>query len=116
MPTPVIREGLLFLWNSKGIVTCADAKSGRIHWRERVGGGQYFSSPVCVDDRLFSISDRGDVVVVSATKRFSVLARNPLGEDSHSTPTVAGGRMYVRTLSHVVSIGGKPAKTASAGD
>ena len=115
VPTPVIKDDLLFLWNVKGIVTCADAKSGQVHWRERVAGGRYFSSPVCVDDRLFSISSRGDVVVVSATKEFKVLARNPLGEDSHSTPAVAGGRLYVRTLGHVISVGGKPTKTASAG-
>jgi outer membrane protein assembly factor BamB len=118
VPTPVVKGDLLFLWNAQGIVTCADAATGKIHWRERVGGGQYFSSPVCVDDRLFSISERGEVVAISATEEFKVLGRSALGEESHSTPTVAGGRMYLRTLTHVISVGGqapKKARAASAG-
>jgi len=32
---------------------------------------------------------------------------NPLGEKSHATPAVAGGRMYLRTYSHLISIGPK---------
>ncbi len=113
VPTPVIKGDFLFLWNMNGIVTCADAKSGDVHWRKRVGG-RYFSSPVCVDDRLFSISERGDVVVVAATDEFKLLARNALGDDSHSTPTVAGGRMYLRTFGHLISVGGKPSAKAAA--
>ena len=30
-----------------------------------------------------------------------------LGEGSHSTPAVAGGRMYVRTFTQLISVGGK---------
>ena len=33
-------------------------------------------------------------------------ARNALGETSHSTPAVAGGRMYIHTSQHLFSIGG----------
>jgi hypothetical protein len=47
------------------------------------------------------------VVVVAASARFEVLARVPLGEPSHATPAVAGGVTYLRTLSHLFSLGGK---------
>ena len=53
------------------------------------------------------MSDEGEAVVVAAGKEFKVLARNPLGEGSRSTPAVAGGRMYLRTFSHLISVGGK---------
>jgi len=66
---------------------------------------------VCVDGRLFCVSKTGEVVVVPATDRFEVLARNPLGELTHSTPAIAGGRMYIHTSRHLVSVGGK-AKSA----
>jgi len=39
VPTPVAYRGLLFLWADAGVVTCLDAASGKLHWRERVGGG-----------------------------------------------------------------------------
>jgi outer membrane protein assembly factor BamB len=106
VPTSVARGNLLFLWYDKGVVTCIDAPDGTVHWRQRVGGN-FSGSPVRAGDRIFCISDEGAVVVLSAEDEFNLLARNPLGEPSRSTPAIAGGRMYVRTYSHLVSIGGK---------
>ena len=45
--------------------------------------------------------------MIAASKEFKVLATNPLGEDSRSTPAVAGGRMYLRTYSQLICIGAK---------
>jgi outer membrane protein assembly factor BamB len=104
--TPLVRGNLLFLWADGGIVTCADAGTGEVHWRQRVAGS-YYGSPVWVDGRLYAVSREGDVVVLAAAREFKPLARNRLGEGSHSTPAVAGGRMYVRTFSHLISVGGK---------
>ena len=105
VPTSISLGDLLFLWSDAGILSCVHASSGAIKWQERVGGN-FFGSPVCVDGRLFCISSTGEVVVVEASERFQVLARNPLGELTHTTPAVAGGRMYIHTSKHLVSIGG----------
>jgi len=43
----------------------------------------------------------------AASDEFKVLARVPLGEKSYTTPAVADGVMYLRTLSHLFSLGGK---------
>ncbi len=74
----------------------------------------YVPTPVARGEFLFTWNDLGVVscaeistVVVAAGKEFKVLARNPLGEGSRSTPAVAGGRMYLRTFSHLISVGGK---------
>jgi outer membrane protein assembly factor BamB len=75
-------------------------------WRERVGGS-FYGSPVCVNDRLYCIARNGDVVVVAASDEFELLARVPLGEPSHATPAVSGGVMYLRTESHLFSLGGR---------
>ncbi len=103
--TPVAKWPLVFIWSDRGIVTCIDGPSGKIHWRERVGG-EYLGSPVRVDDRIFCMSNSGEMVVLSATDEFKVLAKIDLGEPSHSTPSVSNGVMYLRTLSHVMSLGG----------
>jgi outer membrane protein assembly factor BamB len=106
--TPLVRGDLLFLWSDGGTVTCADVRTGEVHWRERVPGS-YYSSPVCVGDHLYGVSREGEVVVLAAAKRFELVARNALGEGTHSTPAVADGRLYVRTFSHLISLGGKKA-------
>ena len=58
-------------------------------------------------DKLFCIDEKGTVVCVAAGAEFKELGRTPLGEESRSTPAIAGGRMYVRTVSHLLSVGGK---------
>jgi outer membrane protein assembly factor BamB len=111
VPTSVCVGERLFLWSDGGIVSCVQAASGEMKWQERVGGN-YFSSPVWVDGRLFCVSTKGEVVVVDASDRFQVLARNPLGEVTHSTPAVAGGRMYIHTTKSLISVGGRTAVKA----
>jgi len=106
VPTPVIRGDRMFLWNRMGIVSCAKVQDGEIVWRERVGGN-YYGSPICLDERLFCVSNGGEVVVVAASNEFKVLGRTALDEVCNSTPAVAGGRLYVRTLEHLTSVGRK---------
>jgi len=106
--TPVAYGDLLFAWFDRGVVTCLDAPTGEIIWRERIGG-DYFGSPVRVADRLYCISREGEMVVLAAARQFKDLARIDLEEPSNSTPAVADGVMYIRTASHLMSIGGKGA-------
>lgn len=102
--TPLAVGDLLFLWSDDGFVTCADVATGKVHYRERVGGA-YYCSPVSDGDRIFCVARDGTVVVLAASSKFELLARNVLGEGSHSTPAVAGGRLYLRTFSRLICVG-----------
>jgi outer membrane protein assembly factor BamB len=106
VPTPVAKDDLLFLWNDSGTVTCLRAATGEKVWREKVGS-EFLGSPVRVGDRLYCMSRQGDCFVVAAGEEFELLGRNPLGEGTHATPAVAGGVLYLRTFSHLISLGGK---------
>lgn len=106
VPTPVARGDLVFLWNDTGIVSCIDGADGNVHWTQRVDGG-YSGSPIRIADKIYCIDESGVVVVLAAEKEFKELAKNPLGEPSRSTPAVSGGRLYLRTYSHLISVGGK---------
>lgn len=106
VPTAVAKGDLLFLWYDRGVVTCLDAPTGKIHWRERIGG-DYFSSPIRVTDHLYNITRDGKVIVLAASQTFKRLGEIDLGEPTKSTPAVADGVMYVRTLSQVMAVGKK---------
>jgi outer membrane protein assembly factor BamB len=106
VPTPLVKDDLLFLWSDRGVVTCADARTGEKHWSERVPGS-YYSSPVCAGKHLYGVSRDGNVIVLAAARRFELLANNPLGGGSHSTPAVADGRLFLRTFSHLMCLGGR---------
>jgi len=105
VPTGLANNGLLFLWGDAGIVTCVRTKNGDLVWQERVEG-RFFGSPVWVEGRLFCISTTGKVVVIAASESFRQIAVNDLTEPTHSTPALAGGRMFLRTLEHLTCVGG----------
>ena len=52
-----------------------------------------------------SISKRGEVVVLAASKEFEELGRVDLGERTFATPAIAGGVIYLRTQSRLYSLG-----------
>ena len=107
VPCFVVKDGLLYLWTDSGIVTCVDAATGKVHWRERVGG-EYYSSPLWIEGRVYCISKRGQIVVLAASRKFEVLARMELGEKTFATPALADGVMYLRTQTRLYSLGKAP--------
>jgi len=106
VPTSLAMEGLLFTFHDRGYVSCLRSATGEQLWREKPAG-TFFGSPVWVNGKLYCITTKGEVVVIKAAPTYDLLAVNPLGEKSHATPAVAGGRMYLRTYSHLISIGQK---------
>lgn len=104
--TPLVKNGLVFLWSDNGVVACADAATGETHWLRRIGGA-FYSSPVAAGDYVYNVSTEGEVIVLDAAKEFRIAARNRLDEGTHATPAIAGGVMYVRTFSGLLAINGE---------
>jgi len=104
VPTPIVYKGLVFVCVDKGNVACINLSTGKVLWNEKPAGA-FYSSPVLVDNRLYCTTKKGEVVVLNASEKYEVLAINQLGEESYATPAVAGGRIYFRTFSHLISIG-----------
>ncbi len=109
VPTPLFKDGRLYVWADKGgVVSSYEAATGKKIWQQRLEGRPAFSgSPICVQNRMYCIDESGVVWVLAASDEFKVLARNSLGERSRGTPVISGGRMYLRTYGHLISIGGK---------
>ncbi|HXE55085.1 MAG TPA: PQQ-binding-like beta-propeller repeat protein [Tepidisphaeraceae bacterium] len=113
VPTSIVVNNLLFYFTDNGVMTCAEPDTGKPIWKHRLDGN-FFGSPVCARDKIFILSKEGDAYVFAASRTFRQLARNPLNfEDPNeqhpplaTTPAIAGGHMYIRTYTHLVSIGG----------
>ena len=78
------------------MVICVDAKTGDEVWDERVGRGDYSSSPVCIDGKIYCSSRSGEFTVIKASPKYQLLGRSQLGEATHATPAVSNGRMFLR--------------------
>ncbi|HEX6961789.1 MAG TPA: PQQ-binding-like beta-propeller repeat protein [Lacipirellula sp.] len=108
VPTPVATDDLLFVWSDRGVASCYDLQTGKLHWTERLGGN-YFSSPVIAGDTLYAVAADGEVIAIAADSTFKLLGRSELGEASSATPMIHRGRMYLRGESSLVCLSGEPA-------
>ncbi|HEX6984117.1 MAG TPA: PQQ-binding-like beta-propeller repeat protein, partial [Planctomycetaceae bacterium] len=102
-PSPLILGDLLFMVGDTGVASCRDAKTGEIHWTERLGG-DYWASPVSDGEKIFCFSKEGKVPVFAASKEFKLLAENQFDEGFHSTPAIADGAMFLRSRHHLYRI------------
>jgi outer membrane protein assembly factor BamB len=106
--TPVCKGNLMFLFEDRqGHASCIDAATGKVLWFKPRLGATFFGSPVRAGDKVFVVDTEGTVICVAADDEFKELGRTKLGELCRSTPAVANGCLYVRTVSHLLSVGGK---------
>jgi outer membrane protein assembly factor BamB len=106
VPTPLYHDGKVYLLSDAGIATAIEAANGREIWSERLRA-EFFGSPVMIDGKIYCASTKGEMIVLATGDTFELVARNPTGEGTHSTPSVDGGRIYLKTFTHLVCIGGK---------
>lgn len=90
----------LYYVSDNGIATCADAKTGEVHWAERLGG-DFSASPVLAEGRIYYQNETGIGYVVKAGTTFELLAKNELGERTLASPAVADGALYLRSEGHL---------------
>jgi outer membrane protein assembly factor BamB len=105
VPSPLFYRGRVYMLKDGGILSCLDAGTGRLLYRERLGPvGAYFSSPVAGDGKIYAASHRGTMVVCAAGDSFQRLGVNPFDEAMFATPAIAAGVMYIRTEKQLYAI------------
>jgi outer membrane protein assembly factor BamB len=106
IPTPIVYRGHLYTLQNDGRLSCYDAKTGAVVYRERVRpGGSFSASPVAADGRLYFTSEEGEVFVVRAGAKFELLSTNATGGVTMATPAISDGLIIFRTLKQVVAVG-----------
>jgi outer membrane protein assembly factor BamB len=105
--SPLCYQGRVYLVREGGIVTCLDARTGKVTYQERLGAeGPYFASPIAGDGKIYVISYNGKVSVLSAGNKFNVLAQADLEDHVLATPAAVDGYLYVRTERHLFAFSG----------
>lgn len=95
-PSPVADQGRVFIVSDDGIATALDARSGSVHWKQRLGGN-FSASPLLVGDRVYFTDESGVTTVVRADEEYEKLAENDLGERTLASMAVADGALWMRT-------------------
>ena len=105
-PSLLLVGELLFMISDDGMMSCLDAKTGKVHWSERQNGA-YTASPIYADGFIYVANQTGKTIVVKASKSFEPVATNELKDGCMASPAVSGDAILLRTRTHLYCIGKK---------
>jgi outer membrane protein assembly factor BamB len=105
-PSVVLVGDELYAVNDAGLATCWDAKTGKLHWQERLDGN-YSASPLAAGGRIYFQNETGVGTVLAASTTFTKLATNDLKERTLASYAVAENALFIRTEKHLYRIGQK---------
>ena len=104
VPSPLVHDGLVYLCNERGVLTCMDAKTGKEHYQQRLHSARYRASPVYADGKIYCTARDGTVSVVRAGPTFQLLATNQLPDQIAASPAISQGRIYLRGFEALYAI------------
>jgi outer membrane protein assembly factor BamB len=91
----------VFYVNDLGVAGCFEAKTGNNLWNGRLDGN-FSSSPILVDGKIYAINEEGTVYVFAADKSgFKQLGVSSVGESVMASPAAADGRLIIRGQKHL---------------
>jgi outer membrane protein assembly factor BamB len=102
-PSLLVVGDELYMVSDGGIASCVDARTGKTHWQERVGGN-FSASPLFAGNRIYLQSEEGVGTVLQPGKTFRVLATNSLEERSLASYAAADRSLFIRTAGHLYRI------------
>jgi len=106
MPTNLIYGDYLYNLRMNGNLTCFDARTGEVIYKERIPEAMGItSSGVASNGRLYYSLEQGDVVVVKAGREFEILSRNPMDDLLMASPAISEDMLFFRTQHYMVAVG-----------
>jgi outer membrane protein assembly factor BamB len=94
----------LYFISDNGILTCADARTGKTYYTHRLDGS-FSASPVEAEGKIYFQSEDGIGYVVKTGTTFEQISENDLGERSLASYAVTDGALFIRTANHLWRIG-----------
>lgn len=107
VPSPLLYKGnLYYLSSNKGILTCADAATGKIHYQtqklKEIKG--VYASPVAANGFVYVLGRNGVCYVIQAGDTFKQIAVNSLDDTFDASPALAMNNIILRSAHHLYCI------------
>jgi outer membrane protein assembly factor BamB len=102
-PSPIVVGDELYVISDLGVLSCVDARGGKVHWQQRIGGN-HSASPTFADGRIYFLSEEGVATVIAPGTTFQKLAVSELDGATLASMAVAHGSIFIRSLTHLYRI------------
>lgn len=101
--SPVVVNGLLYMLSDNGIMNCMEVASGKIVWRQQLGGS-CLASAIHDNEKIYIFGLSGKTIVIRAGRTFEKLGETLLESGFMASPAVTGDSLILRTKTHVYNI------------
>ena len=101
--TPVIKDGLIYTVNTRNILMCIDALTGKVVWSTHVTSN-YDASPIYVNGNIWFFSVKGEVLVLKAARKYEVVSQNQTDSGIWATPAILRNSVILRTQKYLYRI------------
>jgi len=102
--SPLLSGGRLTFYKEKsGLLTCVDARTGRVHYETRriPGVSRTYASPIAAGGHVYLTDRSGTITVIEDAAELRIVATNDVGEGVDATPAAADGDLFVRGERHL---------------
>jgi len=103
MQTPLIYNGYLYNLQVNGQLTCYDALTGELKYKESLKEA-FTASGIAADGKLYFSSEEGKIYAIQAGPEFKLLSKNPLNDICMATPAISGNTIYFRTQHYLIAV------------
>lgn len=106
LSSPLVSRDRLLVVKAGGLSSCFEVADGKPLWQlTRIKNlGEYYASPIAADGKIYIAGRNGFIVVLEDGPAMKVLARNDMGNDILATPSIADGRLFVRTRDKIYCV------------
>ncbi|MES2568787.1 MAG: PQQ-binding-like beta-propeller repeat protein [Verrucomicrobiota bacterium] len=101
--SPVLVNNRVYMVNDSGILSCLDATTGAIVWKERVGS-DFAASLTYADGVIYLFDCMGKSLVIEPGDHYQVLSTNQLADGCMASPAIIGKSLIVRTKTSLYRI------------
>ena len=94
--TPVIVDSLMYMVHERGTVTCLNAKTGTVVWKEKLKD-QFNASALYAGGKIYLFSLKGKTYILQPGLSYKLIAENQVKGQLKATPAIVRNSVILRT-------------------
>jgi len=103
MQTPLIYKDNLYNLQVNGMLTCFNALTGEVKYKENLKDA-FTASAIAADDKIYLTSEQGTIYVVKAGGEFKLLAKNQMKDVCMASPALSENTIFFRTQHYLIAV------------
>ena len=105
--TPLVKDGLIYTIDTRNMLYCLDAKTGKELYSKKLKQRNYNSSPIYAAGNIYFTSLKGETLVIKHGNQLQVVAENKLPGEVYATPAFVRNSILFRNERSLYRIGTK---------